>query len=75
MSSPQAGISDWQKRKENVAGVFEPSMSDFDSEELRQKKIILVDDVFTSGATMEEAAHVLKAAGFKEIYGLVIAKG
>jgi len=35
----------------------------------------LVDDVATSGATLEEAARVLKEAGIKEIYGLVIAKG
>jgi len=42
---------------------------------LNNKTIILVDDVFTSGATMSEAAKVLRRAGAKEIWGLVIAKG
>ena len=39
------------------------------------KRVVLVDDVSTSGATLEEAARVLKEAGFKEVYGLVVAKG
>ncbi|MDO8443473.1 MAG: ComF family protein [Candidatus Azambacteria bacterium] len=67
---PQAEIPDWQKRKENIAGAFclSPGFRSPD-------KIILIDDVSTSGATLEEAAAVLKKAGAKEIYGLVIAKG
>lgn len=39
------------------------------------KRVILVDDVSTSRATLEEAARVLKEAGVKEVYGLVVAKG
>lgn len=39
------------------------------------KRVVLVDDVSTSSATLEEAAKVLKKAGVKEIYGLVVAKG
>ncbi|MFH0791820.1 MAG: hypothetical protein V1905_01220 [bacterium] len=35
----------------------------------------MIDDVSTSGATLEEAAKFLKQAGVKEIYGLVVAKG
>ncbi len=38
------------------------------------KKIILVDDVMTTGATLSEAAHALKNAGAKEITGLVVAR-
>ena len=85
---PQADISDWQKRKENVFGAFclspkffnyphiIPKIIDVGHQYRHQyRKIILVDDVSTSGATLEEAARVLKEAGMKEIYGLVVAKG
>ena len=49
--------------------------SDITSDIISKLRIILVDDVATSGATLEEAARVLKEAGIKEVYGLVIAKG
>ncbi len=74
---PQAEITDWQKRKENISGVFEVRLQKFPEVGLQSlpNKILLIDDVSTSGATLEEAASVLKQAGIKEIYGLVIAKG
>ncbi len=71
-NSPQAEITDWQKRKENITGAFALNNQYLIT---NIKKIILIDDVSTSGATLEEAASVLKQAGAKEIYGLVIAKG
>ncbi len=37
--------------------------------------VIIVDDVMTTGATLEECAKVLKEAGVKEVYGLVLARG
>ncbi len=39
------------------------------------EQILLCDDVFTSGATMDAAAKVLKRAGAKEVWGFAIAKG
>lgn len=39
------------------------------------KKVLLIDDVYTTGATMTECAKVLKEAGAKEIVSLVIARG
>ena len=59
-----------KERKENVKGVFFIK----NKEEIRGKNVLLVDDVFTTGATMEEAARVLKEAGTKKIIGVVIAK-
>ena len=79
-TSPQAEISNWQQRKENIAGAFYLSAELSTSYPQIYRfpkpiKVILVDDVATSGATLEEAARVLKQAGIKEIYGLVVAKG
>ena len=38
------------------------------------KKVFLVDDVYTTGSTMEECARVLKDAGLKNIWGITIAR-
>ena len=82
-SAPQARTKDWQTRKENVSGAFclskPPTLiSDINNPIIdigyQYKKVILVDDVSTSGATLEEAARILKEAGAKEVYGLVVAK-
>lgn len=59
------------ERKKNVTGAFDapsPSL-------LRGHDIILVDDVATTGATLESAAITCRAAGAKTIYGCVIAHG
>jgi len=81
-TSPQAEIPDWQKRKENISGAFalekNPKiLSTLYPQNYRflESIVLLVDDVATSGATLEEAATVLRSAGIKEIYGLVAAKG
>lgn len=38
------------------------------------KRLILIDDVITTGATISSAAQVLQNAGVKEVYGLVVAR-
>jgi len=66
----QAGLKDFQKRKLNLENAFALK----NQELLKNKNIVLLDDVYTSGATLEEAAKAVKSAGAKRIIGLVIAK-
>ncbi len=42
--------------------------------ELGGKKIFLVDDVYTTGSTMEECAKILKESGIKTVWGICIAR-
>ncbi len=67
---PQTELSE-ESRKENIKGVFLCK----NSNQIKGKKILLVDDVYTTGATMEECAKVLKEAGARETIGIVVARG
>lgn len=60
-----------RERKKNIKESFE-IVSDAG---IAGRTILLVDDVLTSGATLEEAGRVLKQAGAKKIFGVVIARG
>jgi len=60
-----------EQRKENIKDAFFVK----NHELVKNKKILLVDDVYTSGSTMEEAAKILKRAGAKEVIGIVVARG
>jgi competence protein ComFC len=42
--------------------------------QIRDAKIMLIDDVVTTGATLESAAAVLLAAGAKEVYAITFAQ-
>lgn len=66
----QAELKDWDARAENIANAFSvPARLS-----LENKNIILVDDVYTSGATMRDAARALREAGAKRIIAFVVAK-
>lgn len=58
------------ERKENIKGAFSIKNSDL----IKNRKIILVDDIYTTGSTMEEAARTLKKEGAKEVIGIVAAR-
>lgn len=59
-----------EERLSNVRGVYKV----LNDEIVYNKKIILFDDIYTTGNTANECAKVLKAAGVKEIGVLTIAK-
>ena len=46
-----------------------------DKEAIRNKKILLIDDVFTTGATVDECSRTLLSSGAKNIYILTFLKG
>jgi ComF family protein len=67
----QVKMGNFEERQKNVENLFVVK----NPEKIKDKKIVLLDDVFTSGATLFECAKTLKMAGAKKVYGLVIAKG
>ncbi len=69
-TEPQSGIKDFEKKLQNVSGCFQV----INPEIIRGRKILLVDDVTTSGATFLAAAEILKKAGAVKIIALAAAK-
>ena len=66
----QVEIKDRKKRLKNLNGAFSVK----NSELIKNKVILVVDDVSTTGATILEARRALLARGAKEVYGVVVAK-
>jgi ComF family protein len=67
---PNMGHKTHAQRFEHIRGVFNVAHP----EHIRGKKILLVDDVMTSGATFAELSRVLRRAGATEIYGVVFCR-
>ncbi len=70
-TTPQSGLSRRQ-RKINVRGAF--SVTALRLQQIQDKRIVLVDDVMTTGATLEACAKALKKAGAKEVRVLTLAR-
>ena len=66
---PQSGISNRARREANAAGVY----AVLDSAHVEGKRILLVDDIVTTGATLSSAAGVLAEAGAAAVYGAAAA--
>jgi ComF family protein len=63
----QAGLK-WKERRRNVRGAF---ASDLD---LAGKRIAVLDDVMTTGATLNEVSRILKGRGAAEVSAWVVAR-
>lgn len=59
-----------QERIENIKECFKIE----NGKEIENKIILLVDDVYTTGTTMDQCAKVLKEKGAREVWGLTIAR-
>ena len=70
-TTPQVELETREKRLNNIIGAFEVK-NIIDS---RNKIAVLIDDVSTTGATLEECARVLKEAGMKQVYAITAARG
>lgn len=66
----QTGLSR-DNRLLNLSNAFEIT----DVKKIKNKKILVVDDIFTTGSTLDEVAFTLKKAGAKTITGLCLARG
>jgi len=66
---PQARTGSVEERRANVAGAFMCR-----GNQVNGKKVMVIDDVSTSGATLNACASALKAAGAPEVWGLTLAK-
>jgi len=84
---PQMEIKKYQDRLDNVKGIFRlkdeprttasqlwPPVVRGSSPDLKNKIILLLDDIATTGATLEECARTLKEKGAKKIYAAVVAR-
>ena len=75
-------LDDISLKKRDVTPQFELSRKDrlqnvkgaFHSSPLSGKTVLLVDDIYTTGATVREASKALKAAGAKYVYVLTLAR-
>lgn len=68
-TTPQTGLTRRQ-RKANLAGAFAVT----DGHLVKNRRILLVDDVMTTGATVQACAATLRKSGARDIHILTLAR-
>lgn len=68
----QVKMKSKKERQGNVIGVFDVNLK-AKGVDLKDKKVLLVDDVFTTGASMGECCKVLKKHGVSIVWGFTLA--
>ena len=69
----QARIKDRKERIKNIIGSFAIKNPEKNIELIKNKNVILIDDILTTGATLSEARKVLKQAGARKIIAFTVA--
>lgn len=59
-----------KERRKNLRGSFQVS-----GQIEKLERVLIVDDVYTTGSTMDEISRTLKAAGVRQVYFLVLCTG
>ena len=70
-NAAQSGLDSAAARRANVLGVYRPHQN----AQIRGRRILLLDDILTTGATASECARVLRTAGAEEIIFAAAAAG
>ncbi|MEP7162140.1 MAG: ComF family protein [Candidatus Moraniibacteriota bacterium] len=71
-TKPQIETKTREERLQNLSGAF--AIADENKNSLAGKYVWLVDDVATTGSTLEECAKALKLAGARSVWGIVVAR-
>lgn len=66
----QSSLGGAEKRRANISGVYTVA----DEELVRDRRILIIDDIITTGATLSECAKTLKLAGAKEVVCCTLAR-
>lgn len=67
----QSGTGSAEKRKANVSGVYAVAKG----ADISGRRVLIIDDIITSGATVSECARILKQGGAKKVLAASVARG
>lgn len=67
----QSGIGGAEKRRANISGAYRVA----DEELVRGKRILLIDDIITTGSTLSECARMFRLAGAADVVCATLARG
>ncbi len=59
-----------KERQNNLKKAFNIARND-----VKLKRVVVIDDIYTTGSTMDEAAETLRGAGVEEVYFIALASG
>lgn len=64
-----------EERHKNIAGAYGSNSNSTETAVLQGKRVLLIDDVYTTGSTADECSKLLKEQGAEKVYVLTLAAG